>query len=330
MTLAEPLRFRPLPFPKVWGGDRLEPFLGVSFPDHPVGPVGEVWQLVDRDGTSSTVEGGSLDGRSLSGLMLSERESVLGDARPSADGHFPLLVKLLDASMPLSVQVHPDARTAERLGGEAKDECWYVLDAAPDGVLYLGLRPGVDAKTFAGGAGGPRIVDMLQPFDVSAGQFVAVPAGTVHAIGSGVTLVEVQENADTTYRLFDWDRVGLDGRPRELHLESALQSVDFETPPQGPVDPVFETDAGVNERALLWTNERFHVECLRVHDAWERDTLGLPTVYTVLGGRGALRAGEGVRPLKRGQTWLLPAAVGTHRFEESDGELSVLAVQARP
>ena len=137
MSLTEPLRFEAKPFTRVWGGRALDRFLpgglGVE------GPVGEVWELVDRDDTSSVVASGSLAGRTLRGLMLSERESLLGATRPAAEGHFPLVVKFLDASQHLSVQVHPDERVASRLGSgaAAKTECWYVLSAEPGG---RGLR----------------------------------------------------------------------------------------------------------------------------------------------------------------------------------------------
>ena len=147
MSLLDPLRFRPRSLNKVWGGRRLDGFvpggLGVE------GPVGEVWTVADRDEMSSEVDGGELDGRRLTGLMMSERQDLLGAARPSATDRFPVLVKYLDAVEPLSVQVHPDAACAAKLGGEPKDECWYVLTAEPDAHVFLGLADGVDAATFA-------------------------------------------------------------------------------------------------------------------------------------------------------------------------------------
>ena len=330
MTLADPLRFEPFPFPKIWGGEQLEPYLGATFDAR---PLGEVWQLVDRDGCSSVVADGPYAGRRLSGLMLSERADLLGKAEPSAEEHFPLLIKLLDAAMPLSIQVHPDFRAADRLKGESKDECWYVLDAVEDAEIYLGLREGVDATTFAAEVGGSKIVDLLQSYPVRKGQFVSVPAGTVHAIGGGVTLVEVQENADTTYRIYDWERRGLDGRPRPLQVEEALQSIDFDSSVRGPIDPEFVAVDEANEAAELWTTRGFSVELLRVNKGWARDTNGAPLVYIVVSGSGLLRNVDGdSEPVKvaRGQTWLLPSAVGPHRFEECSGDLEVLAVRTCP
>ena len=160
MPIAEPLRFQPIVLEKIWGGRRLQPFLpeGLEEP----GVVGEVWTLADRQGSSSVVAAGALEGRKLAGLMLSEREALLGSAAPTSDERFPLLVKYLDATQPLSVQVHPDAKAAKRLGGEAKDECWYILSAEPGSQIYLGLAPGVDVVSFAAEARGPHVVDMLQ------------------------------------------------------------------------------------------------------------------------------------------------------------------------
>ena len=325
MTLQDPLRFRPRPLTKVWGGRRLDDFvpggLGVE------GPVGEVWTVADRDEMSSEVDGGELDGRRLTGLMMSERADLLGDARPSSDDRFPLLVKYLDAAEPLSVQVHPDPTCAEKLGGEPKDECWYVLAADPGAHVFLGLADGVDASTFAAEATSHHVVDLLQRHEVRAGDFLSVPAGTVHAIGPGVTLVEVQENADTTWRVYDWDRPGLDGQPRPLHLDEALRAIDYDRAATGPV--VADYQGTVNGRATLLDGPAFRVEALRVNEPLELDTANRPWIYVVLSGKGTLVTERGERELRRGESWLLPAAAGAHRFGSTDGELEVLLVEAR-
>lgn len=327
MVLFEPLRFRPMPMVKVWGGHRLGAFVGEALEAD--GPVGEVWQLVDRDGCSSVVACGTYAGRTLSGLMLSERESLLGASRPSEDGHFPILVKYIDAAQPLSVQVHPDPAAAATLGGESKDECWYVVGAEPGSQVYLGLAPGVDAKTFAAEVARHHVVGLLQAFTVRAGQFISVPAGTVHAIGGGVTLVEVQQNADTTYRIFDWERAGLDGAPRELHCKEALRSIDFGRAVEEPREP--ELDGGVNAAANLFDGEAFRLDLLRIHEPARFDTEGRAQVYVVLAGAGTLTTGRegGAWRMRRGETWLVPSSVGPHRFESVDGELEVLRAEAR-
>jgi len=327
MKLAAPLRFRPVPFPKVWGGDRLEGFLGERFPER---PVGEVWQLSDRAECESIVAQGELAGRSLGSLGADERAALLGALRPSAGGRFPLLVKLLDTAQPLSIQVHPDAGAAARLGGEAKDECWYVLHARAGGVVHLGLREGVDAAELARAAGRRALVDLLRAFPVRAGQFVAVPAGTPHAIGAGLTLVEIQENADTTYRLFDWDRAG---GGRALHLEQGLQSIRYGAQPPGPIEPRFEPSGAGVERAPLWSPARFRVDLLRATRPCTIGAPGIarPMIYVVVGGGGALRVAGVARAaaLARGQTWLLPASAGEPRVEPLEGGIELLVVEPR-
>lgn len=333
MSLQEPLRLRPVTRAKIWGGRALDGFLADGLPTDE--PVGEVWCLVDREDESSVVDGGTFDGRRLSGLMLSEREALLGNSKPSHDDSFPLLIKLLDASLPLSVQVHPDARTAERLGrgAEPKDECWYVLEATPEAEFYLGLQPDVDAKSFAACASSPKVVNCLRTHPARAGQFVSVPAGTVHSIGGGVTLVEVQENSDTTYRIYDWDRADQGGGGREIQLEDALSAIDYDRQAADPAEPKF-SGKGVNERLSLTDDEApFGVEILNIHQPLEHDTAGRAWAYVVLAGKGEIvrcdEEDDRRFAIRRGETWLLPADLGRYRFEAADGELAVLRVEAR-
>tara|TARA_R110002074_G_scaffold150339_2_gene303534 strand:- start:2409 stop:3419 length:1011 start_codon:yes stop_codon:yes gene_type:complete len=331
MSLQEPLRFRPILIEKVWGGDHLAAHVEGGLPEG--ARIGEVWSLVDRLDGGSEVEGGTFDGRSLRGLMLSEREALLGRTPAGPDDTFPLLIKLLDAHLPLSVQVHPDRKAAELLGGDAtaKDECWYVLSADEDCGFLLGLREGVDPTTFAQNAGTPAVVDLLQSFTARPGQFVFVPAGTVHSIGSGVRLVEVQENSDTTLRLYDWDRPGLDGELRECQPELALSAIHYERRSKGPQMPVLQGEGGPNRHADLLTTPTFTVELLEVHEAESYDTDGRPWIHVVLSGQGTLRRkeGEGAWTLGKGETWLLPADLGAYRIDDLDGELRLLRVSVR-
>jgi len=327
MALQEPLHFAPLFVSKVWGGRTLERYLG---PIAAKGPIGEVWELVDRDGCSSVVEGGTFAGRSLRGLMLSETESLLGATRPAPGGTFPLLVKLLDATQDLSVQVHPDRKVARRIGGGAtgKTEAWFILSAAPGSILHLGLKPGVDAKSFAAKAARPGVVDLLQTYEVKAGQFVFVPPGTVHSIGRGIALVEIQENSDTTYRLFDWGRAGMDGKPRELHTEQALCSMEYDQQLAGPIESL--VGGKPVDRVRLADCDAFAIDLLRLHGSETGDTDGRALVYVVVEGSGVLATSGGVeRRIGRGETWLLPAAVGEHRFASVEGELRVLRVETK-
>lgn len=327
----------PIPLTKVWGGDRLRSYvaaddIGVDWPDDE--PVGEVWLVCDRDEHASTVVGGPYNGRSLRGLMLSEREALLGDSSPSPDGSFPLLLKFLDAQQNLSVQVHPDVAAAKSLGSTPKSECWYVLDADDAAEVYLGLAPGVDATTFARGAASPDVVDLLQRFNVRSGDGVDVPAGTVHSIGAGIAIAEVQNNSNTTYRIYDWGRTGLDGTPRETHLDEALRSIDYEAAARPPGPVVLSNDEGgktgsVNRAGFLRDGKLFQAEILDLHQPEQVADPGRPTVLVVLSGSGQLEtAGGTVSALTKGSTWLLPADLESARVIDASGDLRVL--RARP
>ena len=328
MSLNTPLRFRPHYVSKPWGGRALDSFLRA--PLEVEGPIGEVWTLVDRDEVSSVAEGGDYDGRSLRGLMLSESESLV--ASPVA--YFPLLVKYLDVQANLSVQVHPDETAARRLGGEvtAKTECWYVLDAKPEAHIYLGFRAGIDPNKLSEKLCTPEVVDILQTYTVRAGDFVQVPAGTIHALGGGITLVEVQENSDTTYRVFDWGRLGLDGQPRDLHFQEAMSSIDYESVPVGPVRPAFIDPEAINPRARLTDpSAPFSVDLLHVNEPYEAVGSGRARVLVVLSGHGRLCFGgptPGEYKIQRGETWLIPAGTEAYRLDSADGELRLLEAEA--
>ncbi|MCA9002015.1 MAG: class I mannose-6-phosphate isomerase, partial [Planctomycetes bacterium] len=261
MVLQEPLLLSPRPKATVWGGSALAKCLEQDFDID--GPVGEVWTLVDREEGSTEVAAGEYAGRRLRGLMLSERTALLGRTKLTPEETFPVLLKLIDAGQDLSVQVHPDRQRADRMGdgAEPKDEFWYILDAKKDARIYLGLKPGTQAADFASRANGPGVVESLNEFTVRRGDCVWVPAGTVHSIGAGITLVEVQQNSDTTYRIYDWGRMGMDGQPRICQLEKALQAIDYDSLVRAPFRPE-PSDFGVNQRSQLIETDEFAVEHL--------------------------------------------------------------------
>ena len=339
MAIARPLQLQPILLPKVWGGERLRAFVAEEdlgeegWPDGE--PIGEVWLVCDRDETTSVIASGPFAGRTLSGLMLSEREALLGRMAPSEKGGFPLLVKLLEARENLSVQVHPDSVAADALGSSPKSKCWYVLDAEPGAEVFLGMAPGVDAADFARGAVTPEIVDLLQRFRVHAGDGVDVPASTVHSVCAGVALLEVQNNCDTTYRIFDWDRTGLDGGPRETHVDEALRSIDYGAAATGPwpVESGEEEEhegAPVNQHATLRDGEIFQAEILDLHAPEELAAPGEPTVLVGLTGRGRLDTGDGESyPLTKGITWLLPADLESARVADACGNLRILRARTK-
>ncbi len=310
----EPLRFTRIFLEKVWGGRALARAPGIELPAG--SQVGETWELADREDQNSQVAEGRFAGRTLGDLMRTDARSILGRARTAADGRFPLLVKFLDATQTLSVQVHPHASTV-RAGQASKTEAWYVLAAEPGSSIFLGLRPEVGPEKLAAHAHSSAIVDLLLRFDVSAGQFVFVPGGTIHAIGAGVTLLEVQDNSDCTLRFYDWGRAGLDGKPRDIQVEDALGAIRYGQSTTGPIDPRLSRFAG-GERAALVDCDEFALDLIELESgAMECDTSDTALVYVALGGRGRITARDGAEAwnLAPGDTWLVPASFGAHRIE---------------
>jgi len=276
----------------------MEGVLGHSLPGD--GPVGECWLVHDRDGDSSEIVGGPLDGARLADLRGAEP--------------FPLLVKLLDARLPLSVQVHPDADAAARLGGEQKTECWLVLHATPGARVYRGLRDGCTREELEAALEGGDVKRCLHAVDVESGDTIYVPAGTVHTIGAGVLLAEVQQNSDSTYRIHDWGRLGLDGKPRDLHLEAALDSIRFDARSEDKIPQQQIADEGTVSRILLVRSPHFTAEHISAMGTFTLDTPasgdGTWRVLHVLAGSGELRPFErGVDAVTfaTGDTLLLPA-----------------------
>jgi len=298
--LPHPVKLRPHYVPKPWGGRRMQRILGHELPGD--GPIGECWLVHDRDGSSSEIIGGPLDGVRLADLR--------------GDEPFPLLVKLLDAGKPLSVQVHPDAESAARLGGEEKTECWFVLDAAPGARVYRGLRDGCTRADLAEAIVDDTVERCLHSVEVESGDTIFVPAGIVHTIGAGVLLAEVQDNSDTTYRIHDWGRLGLDGEPRELHVEAALESIHFGDRGEDKVPQQQIEDDGSVGRILLVTSRHFVAEHVSAMGTFTLETPrsesvdGTWRVLHVLAGEGELCPFErGVAPVafRTGDTLLLPA-----------------------
>lgn len=222
MTLA-PLIFEPIFMERVWGGRRLQQFYGKRLPAG--ARIGESWEVVDRAEAQSVVANGPYHGRTLHDLWLQERAEIFGNVPDSA--RFPLLIKLLDAQEKLSLQVHPPADLAAELGGETKTEFWYIAEAAPAAELYVGLQKGSSRARLEKALEMKTIEEHAHAISVRAGDAMFLPAGRLHAIGAGNVIVEIMENSDTTYRVFDWNRRDGNGQPRELHIEQALRSINF-------------------------------------------------------------------------------------------------------
>ncbi|WP_395748188.1 type I phosphomannose isomerase catalytic subunit [Prosthecobacter sp.] len=223
MKFNQLIRFTPLYQSRVWGGRRMETLLGAMLPDATT-PFGEAWAVSDRPEAQSV----TADGLSLHDLWTNHREEVFGKALvPSASPTFPLLMKILDACDDLSIQVHPPASMAEALNGEPKTEMWFIAHADPGAKIYAGLKAGKTEADFEAALQNGTVADVVHVIEARTGDCLFIPSGRVHAIGAGLLIYEIQQNSDTTYRVFDWNRVGLDGKPRALHVQESMQSIDF-------------------------------------------------------------------------------------------------------
>ncbi len=298
---SEPIVFEPIYQKRVWGGRALEECFGRELPENET-PYGESWELVDRPEAESVVFApAGLEGTTLGDLWRDpeSRESVFGARSLSVPAsRFPVLIKILDAREKLSIQVHPPASVAEELKGEPKTEMWYVADARPGASLYVGLRGGVSAEDFERGIREGKTDAQVHAIPAEAGDFIFIPSGRLHAIGAGLLIYEIQQNSDTTYRVFDWNRVGLDGNPRDLHIEESLKCIDF-----SDVEPGM--DAADGER--LVECPYFRVERWAMSSAEEREAApeGTFAVFAVTSGEVAC-GGEVFGP---GSFFLVPAEI---------------------
>lgn len=307
MSALYPLTFEPIFKERVWGGRRIEELFGKKLP--PGLRVGESWEITDRPEGVSRIANGPLAGRDLRWLMENHRRELLGSARVP-DGRFPLLVKILDAQDKLSLQVHPPATVAPELKGEPKTEMWFIADAPPGADLFVGLRCGVTRGQFEEELRAGTVTECFHRLEVRKGDAMFLPSGRVHAIGAGNVIFEIQQNSDTTYRVFDWGRVGLDGKPREMHLEQAMRSIDFNDF-EPPLLPNPFHDKRTAQHTLV-EHELFRVTAVQLARG---ETMTLPGgVMHILGvaeGGLTLRAEGYVMPLKPGSFCLLPACLNS-------------------
>ena len=221
---VEPITFKPIYMTRVWGGRELQNRLGRILPVNDL-PFGESWEIVDRMDYQSVVNHGPMKGTTLHDLWTQQRETVFGDCPHSE--RFPLLIKILDTHQDLSIQVHPPESVAGELHGEAKNEMWYIIDGKPGAKLNVGLRKGIDCEKFTRTIENGSVADCIHTIEAMPGDSIFIPSGRIHAIGGGFLIHEIQQNSDTTYRVHDWNRLGLDGKPRELHINASLRCIDF-------------------------------------------------------------------------------------------------------
>ena len=303
-----PLTFQPIFKERVWGGRELERLYGKPLP--PGVPIGESWEIADRPGDVSVLANGPLAGKDLRWLMEHHAAELLGDAKPLG-GRFPLLIKILDAQEKLSLQVHPPAARAAELGGEPKTEMWYITEAALEAELYVGLKRGVTRAEFEGKVKTGQVAECFHRVSVQSGDAMFLPSGRVHALGAGMVIFEIQQNSDTTYRVFDWNRVGLDGKPRELHIPQSLASIDFNDFEPSLLSEPF-TQQGAQQVRPLVRDPLFIVEAQRA-EAGANIALrpGRMQIIALLAGRMQVGGDQTTVALAPGQFCLLPASLAT-------------------
>ena len=301
-----PLAFHPIFKQRVWGGRELECLYHKPLPPGLV--IGESWEISDRPGDVSVIGNGPLAGQDLHWLMEHHAAELLGRAAPHS-GRFPLLVKILDAQDKLSLQVHPPPAKAAELGGEAKTEMWFVAKAAPGAALYAGLKHGVTRAEFEAKIQSGAVVECFHRVEVRSGDAIFLPSGRVHALGAGLVIFEIQQNSDTTYRVFDWNRRGLDGNFRELHIAQSLASIDFNDFEPSLLPTVWSRDGERRVRPLL-RHALFSVE---VQEVVSGASVALPPGKTqIIGlveGRAQLGGGQATLTLAAGEFGLVPASL---------------------
>ena len=322
-SLLYPLRFEPIYQYRLWGGRGLANVLTAP---QPVGPVGEAWVLSDRDDHASRVANGPLKGLTIGQLLQQSPEQMLGKLA-ARFRRFPLLLKFLDAREMLSVQVHPTKANTNLLpaGDTAKTEAWVVLETGKQSRICAGLKPGTTAADLRRALANGTVADHLACFPPKPGDAVFLRAGTVHSLGGDIVVFEVQQNSDTTFRLYDLDHVDAKtGKPRALQVDQAIACIDFAEGPVGRVAPVVEATTPV-ERERLFHCEHFWLWRLRGQSPFSVGAANVPRVLVCIEGAGQIEHGGGTYAVEKGNVLLLPAVVGACTFRPH-GAVNVLEI----
>ena len=306
-----PLLFEPNLHEVVWGGRKLTVWKGLAERDH----IGESWEVSAVPSSTSIVSNGAYRGRDLISVIDEHPEEILGRAvNERYQGKLPLLVKFIDAKRDLSIQVHPDDEMAQRLHGKnGKSEMWYVLDAEPGAYLYSGFKEALSPEVYKRKVADGTIVESLARHEVKAGDVFYLPAGRVHAICSGILLAEVQQSSDVTYRIYDYNRPGLDGKPRELHTELAAEALNYQV--EGEYRTAYSAE--INRANRVITSPYFSVRVTEFSAAFHRNLKKYDSFVISMCLKGDCRikicdTGEEIM-LKEGYSCLIPAAVADYK-----------------
>ena len=323
MTNIYPLTFTPVFRDYIWGGRNLATKLGRSIP---AGIIAESWDISGHPSSPTTVDQGPFAGQSLLAVLEQLGADLVGSRSQAMleRGTFPLLIKLLDANKPLSVQVHPEDEyaTAHENGELGKTEMWYILHAEPEAYLIYGLTPNVTPASFRAAIESGILEPCLHRLPVKAGDAVFIPAGSVHAIMNGIVLAEIQQNSDTTYRVYDWNRVGADGKPRPLHIDKALEVINFAQVEPTAFTPQLIEHSPALQRDFITTCPYFNVEKLTFTEGNQtfKGSCDGSTfeIWGTMSGRAQVNWAGTPLPLPAIRFILLPAALGDFEIEVTE------------
>lgn len=304
-----PLKFNPIYKEIIWGGRNISEYFGRKTP---FDKTAESWEICERPEGMSVVSGGALSGRRLDDIISEYGEKLLGkNCAAKYKNKFPLLIKIIDANDRLSVQVHPDDAYAIKNGEEnGKNELWYIIAAKPDAKLIYGLKSGIGKEEFANAISLGSVSGTLRTVPVKAGDALYIPAGTVHAILDGILIAEIQQNSNTTYRIYDWDRVGKDGKPRELHIKKAMDVINFSFKGEP------RNDKAENARRKILRSGFFNIDEVDNDGKTEFNADG-STFFIIMNFDSPVTVNYagGKTRLDKGDTVLIPACLGKYEIE---------------
>lgn len=322
--ISYPLKFEPILKSLVWGGEKIAPFKNIETDQH---NIGESWELSGVRGNESVVANGEYRGRTIADLVKEFKGELVGKSVYAGTGdEFPLLIKFIDAKQDLSIQVHPDDRlAAERHNGsKGKTEMWYVVSADKDAHLMSGLSREITPEEYAAKVNDNTITEVLHDYKVSAGDVFFLPAGRIHSIGAGSFIAEIQQTSDITYRIYDFGRLGLDGKPRELHTELAKDAIDYTVLP----DYRTEYQKVADRENLLVKCRYFTTSLLETDKEYSKDLSDTDSFLILIctAGNGTIQTAEGFSEnIRQGETVLIPASSDGVKIIP-DGKISLLTV----
>ncbi len=320
-----PLLFDPIYHEKMWGGNMMPEKLGRKLPKTK-DPVGESWEVSDRDDAMSIISNGPLKGCTFRQFLDHYGNDIIG--KNFQGGRFPLLVKIIDAGKRLSLQVHPDQAACNQLGGgaEPKTEMWYVIAAKKGAKIMAGLKPTATRMQFVDKIKSPDVESCLQIFDSNPGDAYFISSGRLHAIGAGNLLLEIQQSSDTTYRVSDWGRTGSDGKPRQLHVEQAMKSINFMDRTSPRISGAADSAEHNRKYPLINMCPFFQVDELRLVDTWLDNTTANGSFHLLTAINHPVTAGRDdlTAEIQPGCTCFIPASFGQYQVRGKKGEESMV------